>query len=111
MAEIPEDVMKAARECADLCLYTTDDRMAVHIASAIMAERERCLSLVQRIRFMDEFDRHALAEEIARPGSKPMHETQWSIEQTSSAASSSPERQTSEQERDLRQHSYSADGA
>ena len=41
MSEYPEDVMKAARECADLCLYTTDERMAVHIARAIMAERER----------------------------------------------------------------------
>lgn len=47
MSEYPEDVMKAARECADLCLYTTDDRMALHIARAIMAERER----VQQSRF------------------------------------------------------------
>ena len=45
MSEYPEDVMKAARECADLCLYTTDDRMALHIARAIMAERERCADL------------------------------------------------------------------
>lgn len=45
MSEYPEDVMKAARECTDLCLYTTDDRMAVHIARALMAERERCAAV------------------------------------------------------------------
>lgn len=39
------------------------------------------------------------------------HERAAAISRLSSAASSSPERQTSEQERDLRQRSCSADGA
>lgn len=89
MSEYPEDVMKAARRVLDEALYGGDGLNA--IASAIMAERKRCLSLVQRIRSMYEFDRHALAEEIAHPGSEPMHETQWSIEQTCSAAPSKKE--------------------
>lgn len=91
MTEIPEDVMKAAREAVMPLLGWESPDGARIIARAIMAERERCLSLVQRIRSMYEFDRHALAEEIAHPGSEPMHETQWSIEKTSSAAPSKKE--------------------
>lgn len=99
MSEYPEDVMKAARECADLCLYTTDDRMAVHIARALMAERQRCADIVLNANALNADERYFL-KQVARK----------IISQTSSAASSS-EHRPSEQEHDQRQRSCNEDGA
>ena len=65
MSEYPEDVMKVARECADLCLYTTDDRMALHIARAIMAERLRCADVVLNANALNADERYFLRQ-IAR---------------------------------------------
>ena len=52
MSEIPDDIMKAADDCADE-LYFKDSierSEGVHfVAKAIMAERNRCLTIIQSI--------------------------------------------------------------
>lgn len=55
MTEIPEDVMKAAKEIAEIannCCYRSDgyeEDIADRIARAILAERERCCSVLRRL--------------------------------------------------------------
>lgn len=134
MKDIPEDVIRIAKEalgeqwCAELggtrgWLLRRDC-----IARAIMAERERCANIAnaEAERRTDNYDEYPAARvhdavvtarriQFAITGEPTFWLTDAIraelLTPPSSAASSSPERQTSEQERDLRQRSYSADGA
>ncbi|RAS13534.1 hypothetical protein [Ensifer adhaerens] len=52
MSEIPDDIMKAADDCADE-LYFKDSiersEGVQYVAQAILAERTRCLTIIQSI--------------------------------------------------------------
>lgn len=101
MSEYPEDIWRSVDQAEiDIGFHLGEGRNI--IARAIMTERHRCADLVQRIRFMDEFDRDALLSEINQPGVSHMQETQWLTSLPSSAASSSPASLHSERSPDQR---------
>lgn len=47
MAEIPDDVMKAANECVSEFRWNNDNRWHLFVARAILAERERCAKVAK----------------------------------------------------------------
>lgn len=56
--QIPDDVMEAARECLCglKCFPPSDfDATVIGVASAILAERERCASIVENIYLMSDY--------------------------------------------------------
>lgn len=75
MTDIPEDVMKSAREAhAEFAKSSVRDNLTVIIARAILAERERCARIAESVGNYGDYKREELTKDYGQPRFDLMHE-------------------------------------